>query len=113
MGDIGAGGTSFFLSPAQAASGEGAPGLINPAAPYPHQINPRGFWVLSGGLQSTVVPEGVVRRKLGDGKQGTWEGDIVGDREPQSHSPCPWAQALSLRICLALGQSAARQPLEI
>ena len=32
---------------------------------------------------------------------------------PQTHSLCPWAQALSLRICLALGQSAARQPLGI
>lgn len=113
MGDIRAGGTSFFLSSARAASGEGGPGLLNAAAPYPHQTNPRGFWVPSGGLQSTAVPVGVVRRKLGDGKQGTWEGDLVGDRDPQSHSPCPWAQALSLRICLALGQSAARQPLEI
>lgn len=35
------------------------------------------------------------------------------ERGPQIHCLCPWAQALSLRICLALSQSAARQPLRI
>lgn len=33
MGDIRAGGTSYFLSLAQAVSGEDDPGLLNPAAP--------------------------------------------------------------------------------
>lgn len=73
-GDISAGGTRFFLSPAQSASGEGGPSLLNPAAPCPHQTNPRGFWVLSGGLQSTAVPVGDGESREGHEKEiGRWQ----------------------------------------
>ena len=54
-----------------------------------------------------------VRGELRDGQQGTWQEDLAGNGDLRSTASCPWAQALSLRICLALGQSAARQPLRI
>lgn len=100
-------------SPAQAASGVGGLSLHSPAAPCLHQMNPRGFWVPMEGLQNVALPDraGESWKELERGI-GRWQAGYT-DRGPQSHGPCLWAQALSLRIHLAPGQPAARQPLRI
>lgn len=43
--------------------GRVAPTSSTPLPPCPHQTNPRGFWVLSGDLQSPAAP-------VGDGESG-------------------------------------------
>lgn len=98
-GDIRAQGDSYLLSPAQAASQlAGDPGLLKPAAPCPHQANPRGFRGAPRGASQAQhrlwevgrAARGV-RREVGDGKQGIWKGDLARDRtsEPKPLSLGP------------------------
>lgn len=75
--------------------------------------NPQGFLGAEWGLQSTAQSMGS-GESWEERERGMGEGHTEsGDWGPQDHNRCSSAQALFLRISLALGQSATRQPLGI
>lgn len=117
MGNIGPEEPVFFSRLLQLRLGPAAQASAT-LMPPPSSSRPQKFLAAgpSGGLQSIAAPVGggesregsekeTARRQAGHTERGPGRGQATS--EPW---PCPWGQARSLRICLALGQSAARQP---
>lgn len=95
----------------------GWPQPPQPCCPLPSSNKPRGFWVLSGGPQSTAVPVGDGESREEHEKEiGRWQAGHT-ERGPSRGQGTSLLsldlRLMSLRICLALGQAAARQPLGI
>lgn len=84
MGDIRAGGTSYFLSLAQAVSGEGDPGLLNPQ-PLPSSNKPQRLLCAEWGPPKHSSACGGCEKGIGrwhTGNMGRGPGRGQGASEP-------------------------------